>query len=420
MLSYPRASIWCFGLAAIVASASCSSAPTEQEPVVTVQVAKAIVRPMSEIVTADAALYPLAQAAIVPKISAPVERFNVNRGDRVHHGEVLAVLEHQDLAAAAAQNDGQYQQAQAAYEMARQATVPADVKKAELDVTTSKEALDAQQKIYDDRKRLVAQGALPQRDLDSASVALAQASSQYQVALQHEQAMQTVTEAQSLKTAAAQLAAAKGQYEAAEAQLSYATIVSPIDGVVTDRPFYVGEMANAGTPLLTVMDAASVVARAPIPESDAVKIHVGAAATLAVPGLEDPVTGRVTVVSPALDPSSTTVQVWVQAANPTGAMKPGASVRVDITSRTVADAIAVPAAALVTDESGERSVMVVGADGKAHARVVEVGIRQGDFVQITTGLKAGETVVTTGVFGLPDNTKIQVQPAAGGSGTSEK
>jgi HlyD family secretion protein len=388
--------------------AACSKAPPEQMPVVTVQTATAVRAPISEVVTADAVLYPRRQAAIVPKISAPVERFFVQRGEKVREGQVLATLEHRDLEAAVVQARGAYEQAQAAAETTRQASVPADRQKAQFDVTTAKAALDAQQKVYDDRQMLLKQGALPQRDLESAGVALAQARSQYEVAKQHLDALTSVTQAQTLKTAEAQLTTARGQYEAAETQLSYATIRSPIDGVVTDRPFYAGEMASAGTPLLTVMDVSSVVARAPFPEAQAGAIAVGDAATLLVPGLEEPVAGQVTVVSPALDPSSTTAQVWVQAPNPDGRLKPGTSVRASVVARTVPDAIVVPEEALV-GESGSRSVMVVGDDHKAHEREVTVGITQDGRVQIVAGLKAGETVVTTGAYGLEDGTAVQVQ-----------
>ena len=221
--------------------------------------------------------------------------------------------------------------------------------------------------------------------------------------------MRAVTRAQTLKTAEAQLATARGQLEAAQAQLGYATIRSPIDGVVADRPFYAGEMATAGTPLLTVIDMSAVVARAPVPVVEAAPVKVGATATLSVPGVHGTVAGRVTVVSPALDPSSTTVQVWIRAPNPDGRLKPGTSVRVAIDARTVPDAIVVPAEALLTDDAGARTVMVVGKDGKAHTRAVEIGIKDGDGVQITKGLEAGETVVTTGAYGLPDGTAVNVE-----------
>jgi HlyD family secretion protein len=400
-----------------VVAAACSSPSPEAEPVVTVQMAKAAQGSITDIVTADAVLYPLRQAAIVAKISAPVERFYVERGARVGAGQVLVVLEHQDLAAVVAQDQGLYEQAQANYETVRQATVPADLQKAQLDVLTSKEALDVQQKIYDDRQMLFQQGAVPQRDVATASVALSQARSQYEVAGQHLQALQAVTQAQTLKTAEAQVASAKGQYDAAQAQLGYSTIRSPIDGYVTDRPFYAGEMASPGTPLLTVMDTSAVVARAPVPAAAAGTVIVGDSARLHVPGFEEPVDGKVTVVSPALDPASTTMQVWVESPNPDGQLKPGTSVRVDIVARTVPDAVIVPASALLTGGEGGSSVMVVGIDGKAHARPVEIGLTQADRVQVTKGLQAGETVVTAGAYGLADGTKVQVelQPAQAGS-----
>src|SRR5581483_6846586 len=84
----------------------CSHGEKETEPTVTVQVAPAAIKPMQEIVTAEAVLYPLHQAALVPKITAPVRKFLVNRGSKVRAGQLLAVLENRDLAAAATENRG--------------------------------------------------------------------------------------------------------------------------------------------------------------------------------------------------------------------------------------------------------------------------------------------------------------------------
>lgn len=391
------------------AFASCSKEAPPAAPVVTVQTAVAARTPISEVVTADAVLYPLNQSAIVPKISAPVERFLVQRGAHVKKGQVLAILEHKDLQAAADQARGTYEQAQGNDAMVRGANVPADRQKAQLDVETAKAALDAQQKIYDDRVMLLKQGAIAERDVQAAQVALAQAKSTYDQAVQHLNSLNAVSQAATLKQADAQLAAAKGQYEAAQAQLSYATIESPIAGVITDRPLYAGEIASTGTPLLTVMDTSSVIARAPVPQEQAALVAAGNQATVSVPGLDEPAKGRVTVVSPALDPSSTTEQIWVQIPNRDGALKPGTSVRVSIVAKTIPDAIVVPQAAIVTDSSGAKSVMVVGSDHKAHARPVDVGVVQSGQAQVSKGLQPGETVVTTGAFGLEDGTQVQVE-----------
>ena len=113
------------------------------------------------------------------------------------------------------------------------------------------------------------QGALAKRQLDQAQVALIQAQTQEQAADQKLQKMEAVSNAAQQKSAAGQLAAAQGKYQGAQAELAYSEIRSPIAGVITDRPLYQGEMAAAGTPLITVMDVSRIVARAHIPESQA-------------------------------------------------------------------------------------------------------------------------------------------------------
>jgi multidrug efflux pump subunit AcrA (membrane-fusion protein) len=86
----------------------------EAEPIVPVQVAPVRMDSIRRIITADAILYPRDQASVMPKLSAPVRSFYVNRGDSVRKGQLLAVLESRDLAAAAL-SKGQYEQAQATY-----------------------------------------------------------------------------------------------------------------------------------------------------------------------------------------------------------------------------------------------------------------------------------------------------------------
>src|SRR5581483_6399428 len=107
-------------------------------------------------------------------------------------------------------------------------------------------------------------------------------------------------------------------------------IRSPINGVVTDRPLYPGEMATAGTPLLTVMDVSEVIARAHIPQTSAALLKIGDPAEVSVPGMDQPFSGRVSVVSPALDPNSTTVEVWVRLKNPRQQLRPGTTVQVSM------------------------------------------------------------------------------------------
>jgi multidrug efflux pump subunit AcrA (membrane-fusion protein) len=397
-------------LAVLLASLSgCSKEPAEKEPVVPVQVVAVEKTTIEHTVVAEAVLFPLAQSAIVPKISAPVKTFLVKRGSRVHEGELLAVLEHQDLAAAAQDTKGTYDQAQATYEISTAADLPAEMQKAQLEMQAAQQMLDAQQKVYDSRQELFQQGALPRKELDQSRVDLTQARNQYEMAQKHLEAMQAIGRQQTLKSAAGQLESAKGKYLGATAQLSYSEIRSPINGVIADRPLYPGEMAAAGTPLLTVMDISQVIARAHIPQQDAALLKLGDKATITAPGEEQPTEGTITVISPALDPNSTTVEVWVQAKNAEQRLKPGTSVQLAMLAKTIPDALVIPAASLLTAEDGATSVMLAGSDNRAHQKPVKIGVRQGEQAQIVEGVQAGDRVVATGAYGLPDNTKIKVE-----------
>ena len=398
---------------------ACSGGPKEEAPVVPVQLVQVQKAALQQKVVADAVLFPIAQSAIVPKISAPVEKFLVNRGSHVRAGQLLAVLENRDLAAAAQENKGSYDQAQAQYATTTTADLPQEIQKAQLEAQADKQQLDAQQKVFDSRQDLFKQGALPRKELDQAGVDLTNARNQYEIAQRHLEAVNAVGKQQTLKSAKGQLESAEGKYAGASAQLAYSGIKSPINGVVTDRPLYPGEMAAAGTPLLTVMNISTVTARAHIPQQSAALLKSGDKATITVPGLDQPMTGRVSLVSPALDTNSTTVEVWVQIKNPGEKLKPGTTVQVSMVARSLPDALAVPAAALLTAPDGITSVMVEStcsdsknaSDRCALQKQVKTGIRDGDQVQIAEGLHEGDKVVASGAYGLPDKSRITTAEA---------
>jgi HlyD family secretion protein len=401
-------------LASLSTWVACSSGEKEETPLVPVQLVQVEKATLEQKVTADAVLFPIAQSAIVPKISAPVQKFLVNRGSHVRAGQLLAILENRDLAAAAQENKGAYDQAQAAYETTTAADLPQEVQKAQLDAQAAKQQLDAQQKIYESRQQLFQQGALPRKELDQAGVDLTNARNQYELAQRHLDALNAVGKQQTLKSAKGQLESAQGKYAGASAQFSYSEIRSPISGVITERPLYPGEMAAAGTPLLTVMDISTVVARAHIPQQNAALLKAGDVAEVVVPGIDEAIPAKVSLVSPALDPNSTTVEVWVQVKNSHERLKPGSSVQVSMVARSLAGALAIPAAALLTAENGSTSVMLEGAcpdsknssDRCALQREVKTGIRDQERVQIIEGLKEGEKVVASGAYGLPDKSRI--------------
>lgn len=381
------------------------------EPAITVQAQHPEQGPLAEHITADAILTPLAQAAIAPRITAPVKKFYVQRGAHVKEGQLLATLENRDLAAAALDNKGSYQAAQAAYATATKAQVPEDAQKAQLDFAQAKANLELNQSIVKGRRQLFAEGAIPGRDLDTAEAALVQAQAAYDAAAKHLNSMQSVSHEAALMAAQGQLTSVEGKYKGAEAQVAYSEIHSPINGVVTDRPLFAGETAAAGAPLLTVMDTSALIAKTHVAQSLAQQMKVGDTASVSVPGVADPVQAKVALISPALDPGSTTVEVWLRIENKSGALKVGTPVKGSITGRTVANALKIPSSAILTAQDGTKSAMVVGADGVAHRKPIAVGIQDGDDVQVTGGISPADMVITGGAYGLDDGAKVKVGPA---------
>jgi RND family efflux transporter MFP subunit len=284
--------------------------------------------------------------------------------------------------------------------------------KSQSEVQAAKQALEAAQRLYESRKKLNEEGALAGRLVDEGQVAYVQARSQYETVHKHLQALEEISHKEQLKSAASQLEAARGHYQGVQAQLAYSEIRSPINGVVADRPLYPGEMAGAGTPLLTVMEVSRVVARTHIPAQLAVHLKVGASAQVSLSDGSKQVAGKVTVVSPATDPGSTTLQVWIEAPNPAEQLKPGSSVRVMIAAETLHDAVIIPVEALLPGSEGNSSVVVVGPDLVAHGRKIQTGVRQEKLIQVVSGLSPGEKVVTVGGLGMQDDTKVRIETAA--------
>jgi multidrug efflux pump subunit AcrA (membrane-fusion protein) len=393
-------------------TAGCGASEKEKEPVVTVEAVAPEREEISEVVRGEAVVFPVQQAVITPKITSTIREFKVQRNSRVRKGQLLAILENADLAAAAEQSKGEFQQAEAAYTTTVGAGLPQEMQKAELDAAAAKAGYEAAQKVYDSRKDLFQQGALPRRDLDAAQVALAQAKTQSDVAERQLADLKRLGEKQALKSAEGQITAAKGKLMGTTAQLSYSQIRSPLNGVVTDRPLYAGELAAANQPLMTLMDLSKVIAKAHIARVEAALLKVGDPADVHTAGSDEAIHGRVSLVSPALDPGSTTVEVWTEVVKPDARLKPGTTVQVSMVAKTVKDALVIPAAALFKTAEGADYVMVAGSDEKAHQKAVKVGIRNGDDAQIVSGLDAGEKVITTGGYGLPDKTQIKLQEAA--------
>jgi RND family efflux transporter MFP subunit len=288
-------------------------------------------------------------------------------------------------------------------------TLPTEIERARGQVAVTQAALNQAQKFYDRRKQLFEQGAIPARDLLVSETELAQAKTNHEVAVKALQLLESQSRESDLKIARSRVEQARGRLAFIEAQLSYTEIRSPFAGTVTEQFLFPGDMAKPDTPVFTVADLSVAVARAQVPEANAADVRRGEACTLRPadrPG--SAFAGAVTVVNRAVDPARRTVEVWCEIPNSAQQLRAGVFGSVEIVTGALKRAVVVPLSAVQFEEgSAKGTVMIAGEGRKASRREVETAPAGDGRVALLSGVKAGETVIIEGGYGLPEGTPVK-------------
>ena len=177
---------------------------------------------------------------------------------------------------------------------------------------------------------------------------------------------------------------------------------------VSERMISVGEYVNSAAPLLRLVDDDPIKLRASVPERFAGEVKVGQTVRVYVEAFQQPFVGKVTRINPQVDPTNRNFRVEALIDNPGRALKPGAFARASIETRLQPGVIFIPTTAVVSFAGVNR--VYVDEDGKAAERIVDLGDRRGDEVEVRQGLKPTDTVVTRGAEKLVPGTPLNVQP----------
>lgn len=209
----------------------------------------------------------------------------------------------------------------------------------------------------------------------------------------------------------AALADAKSRLTTAEHQLANAIVRAPFAGVVSERPASGGDVLQAGSPILTVVDPSALRLEASVPADQLSTLHTGAKVEFAVSGSAgSEFVGTIARINPEVDAVTRQVRLYVTVPNPTRALAAGAFAqgRVAVTSTR---ALTVPVAALDA-KAAQPSVKRV-KNGVIESVVVTLGVRDdvAERVQILKGLSAGDTVLVGGVMGTPPGTTVRIAHA---------
>src|ERR1041385_5679404 len=390
---------------------SATEGETEVTPTVSVKVVKAEKGNISEPISAVGTIWPREKADVAAKVSAQIKKMALLKNKVVHAGEVIAVLESRDLQTQRAEAVAAVNEARANERSLITGTIP------KTNAEDQKALLDARAKVnnaratYERRRVLYEKGGISKKDLESSQLDLTTAEDELRLQEQTVTLRTSSLNPNDRALAAARTAQAQQRVATLDAQLSYATIRSPITGIVTDQFQYEGEFASAGGKLVTIADTSTVIVKAPFSDTAVAELKTGDTVTV-VPtdASAEEMHGKVTLLSRSSDPTNRTVEVWVTLGNEDGKLRANGAAQVTIAANTRNDAIIVPASAvtLETSNADEGTVMVVDAQNVAHETKVTIGIRTSDKIEIVEGLKGGETVVIEGNYALPDGTKVVV------------
>lgn len=372
----------------------------------------------------------LSQSAVSSKTPGYLLAVNVRPGDTVRAGQVVALVDHAQLDAqvaqaqatyVAAENAVQTARAQVAAARAQRVNAEAGLVSARAGVVKAEAQLADMQATYNRAAELAKQGAIAQQNLDDAKAQVVTAQASLDAArAQVGQAQAQIDAAREgeaaaasqVKTQQAQAATQAAVLENARLALGNATIYAPFSGVVISRSLDPGAYVAPGssTPIITIADLDHLNALVNVSAPDLPVIHNGEQVAVTVdsyPG--QTFAGRVTRIAGGADPQTRTVLVEIALTNPGRLLRPGmyATVSIAAGSRRT---LTVPLSALVSI-GNQHFVWLVQGD-KVTQRNVTIGQTNGDVVEVTTGLTAGDELVIRGIDVLREGQTIRGVPAA--------
>jgi len=313
---------------------------------------------------------PIDEVAIMPLASGEVTRVHVRMGDRVNAGATLFEIDRSQAAASLNQARAGLSQAQSGLNQANE------------NLLNSRTALERTQTLFNE-------GAVSLQ-------ALEQAQTQYNTARE------------SVNSSRASVGVANAQVSAASNVHGNATVTSPISGYVTALNVSVGSMASPGSAAAVVADISSLEINASVSEHLAHRISAGTPVDIHISSLGDIIhTGEITAISPAPALGALTYPIRISVNNEHGNIMAGMFAEVRLVAEERDMVVGVPSDAVII-RGGRSVVIVIDNENIPSLREVEIGIDNGEFAEIVSGLSAGEVIVTTGQHFINEGEAVNI------------
>lgn len=335
------------------------------------------------------------ETSISAEIGGTAEKVNVTVGQQVHKGDLLLKIKSTDVndgvnaakatvESAKAASDSSYASTKAQYEsVMNNAQIAYDEAKRNYEIQTELYKADA---ISEDTYKKV------ENSYNTAKASLEAAIKNYNEVLPKVE-----------KGGQANVAQAQASLDSANNKLKKLTLVSPVDGIVTEKKCNDGEAVAAGSPIFTISNPNIIQIDLYVSATDIDKFKVGESVNITINGEET--TGTIQTVPSATSSSNSLYAVEVIFDNSNQKFKPGMAAEVEVNVEEAGAAISVPKKAIV-EEDNKKYIYIVSKDKKAKKVEVETGIETTDDIEIKNGLSDGDTVVIAGQSLIGDGTKL--------------
>ncbi len=314
-----------------------------------------------------------ATVEVMSRISGRLQSVQADRGDAVREGQLLAVVEDEDL-------QQQIRRSEASIEVTRAAA-----RREEATLENLRVQLRRIETLHDEE-------LVSLQDLQDLQSRVAVAESQ-------------------LELARAQIRQAEAALKELQIQQEQTRIYSPLNGLVATRHLDPGALVSPSVPILSVLRVNRVKTVIPVPESSLGAVEVGLPATVTVDAYKDrEYRGTISRISPFLDAETRSADVEIEIPNPGGLLKPGMFARVRLDAKLSEQLLAIPRSALI-QRGDQKGVYLVTTELTAAFQPIEIGRIQGGYVEVVGGLDPTAQIVTTGAQNLNDGDSIRLNQA---------
>jgi RND family efflux transporter MFP subunit len=358
----------------------CNGKQAESPPPATASVAPVTRGDLSSTLTVAGEFQPYQEVELHAKVSGYIRRINVDIGDRVKAGQVIATLEVPELNAQVAGSEAEVRHSQSEIARAQSGVALAQANYAALHAAYTRLAEAAKQR----------PGLVAQQELDDALAKDQDAEAKINAAKAEFESTQQ------------QLGISKADRQRVTALQDYSVVTAPFSGVITMRYADVGSLIQAGTtsntqsmPVVKLAQSDLLRLRMPVPEEDVPFIKTGGDVQIKLQATGKLISGKIVRFTRELATSTRTMLAEVDVPNPELSLSSGMTADVTIVLQAQHNVLTVPAGALLK-EDGRAYVLIVDSNNKVQKVSVKLGIQGPDRVQIIEGLAEHQLVIVSG------------------------